>query len=98
MSFTCATFSMGYGVVGDSEGSVTIMQCGELISELDATAMADKGHEEQSRQKHVSNVRSLVDVAPCGRGFATVTRGGVLSLFTTGEHSRCAILRGSQGR
>lgn len=89
VTFTCATFSMGYCVVGDSEGSVTIIQCGELIDKLDATAMVDKGHEDQSRLLEAGNGRSLVDISPCGRGFVTVTCGGVLSLFTTGDHSRC---------
>lgn len=88
--FTCASFSMGYCVVGDSEGAVTVIQYGNCVAKLDAAATAHAGHEGKTDSTEQSSGCCLVDIAPFEQGFVTATHSGVMSVFMTGEHDRCA--------
>lgn len=77
---------MGYSIIGDSIGVLSVFQHAELLVQLDATGTRDVAPSAGSCEG--SDGRPLVDVFACGRGFVTATQGGLVSMFAAGEESR----------
>lgn len=87
MYFTCVGFAMGMELFGDSSGKVWVFEQNALVTTMDVWTAADGPVQpaadlldQQIESAWGDKSRSVLAMAPLGRGFVAVSESGTLSI------------------